>query len=615
MKPKETQRFAVRMKFENGEVKKYGFSISAEDENAKVVNINGYMFTDEIFSNGWIAKCEEHEHNDNFNQGQCIEFTNGFIISADQLYKEGTPFSSPIIHNNEVYRDAQIRIIRQAQWDGCRLHKDEETGLIKVALPGCEAFNTKCIATYAFPDGQRAIDIEFNYLGSFHEGIAHVGIKNKGYGYIDKNMNFITPPKYNFAYPFHNGFAVASIWDEENKKSSWLFVDKGGKEHRFENEYLGICENSEGMFRVSNFTLGTEISSYTLMNLLHYSDHDVAAGCWGYADSNGKEIIKPQYIFAFDFQKNGLALVCKGKWEWTNEGEKTFLGEKTNGGYRSDEHLWGMIDKNGKEVIACKFDEIETLDYGENEKYLKAHYGGWREGKWGIIDFKGNWIVEPIFEALGYEVSQDDCIPFYAKENFYDAPQGLYSMKEQKIILEPKFLDIDFEDDGNLKVEIYDEKLRRNVEQIIDKTGKTLFKSRYTFLFPRKNYYETRIRNADGDLLHGLIDREGNEVLPCKYTTASDGILIDEQKIFFKEHGKCGMMDFNENIIIKPIYDDLLARGNFIYAILGEGNDKKYGLLTKDGKIIFPVKYNSISVNEKTIITTDDKSASLYRIE
>jgi hypothetical protein len=50
-----------------------------------------------------------------------------------------------------------IKIKKISEWKGCRLHWDEETVLIKVALPGCEAFNTKCIAAYALPNGKKAI--------------------------------------------------------------------------------------------------------------------------------------------------------------------------------------------------------------------------------------------------------------------------------------------------------------------------------------------------------------------------------------------------------------------------------------------------------------------------
>lgn len=508
-----------------------------------------------------------------------------------------------------------IKIKKIAEWEGCSLHWDEKTDLIKVALPGCEAFNTKCVATYAWPNGKRAIDIDFNYLGSFHEGIALVGVKKKGYGYIDKSMNFITPLKYYRAWEFKNGFGLASVWDQEHKKEVWLFVDKTGKETFFEKEYVDIEKNSEGVFRVSTFSLAENIEGWTTNKLAYHSDHRNNAGLWGYADIAGKEIIKPQYIFAYDFYENGLALVCKGKWEWTNEGGGTFLGKEKKGGYWSKEQLWGMIDKTGKEVVPCKFDEIEYFNYGDDvktQKYLKAHYGGWKNGKWGIIDLNGNWVIEPIFEALGYKISQDDLFPFYIKDSLEDVPQGVYSIKEKRILLEPKYLDIDFEDDGNLEVEVYDEDLARNVTKIISRTGEPLFTSYYTFIYSRGEYYKTSIRLENGEHVEGLIDKRGNEILPCRY---NGEILIEEEKIVFKKNEKYGLMTFDEKIILEPIYDNLWVRGNFTYAVLGKDNDRKLGLFaTENGKTLFPTKYNNISVKYKTIIVTDDNSSTLYRI-
>ena len=259
--------------------------------------------------------------------------------------------------------NSSIKIEKIAEWKGSRLHQDDETGILKVALPGCESFNSKnCIATYAFPNGQRAIDMDFDYLGSFHEGIARVAVKNKGYGYIDKNMNFITPLKYNLAKEFCNGFGLVSVWNKENEKETWLFIDKQGKEHFFDNEYVEVCNNSEGMFRVSTFNLRMNICGYNLLaNLAYYSDYDMNAGLWGYTDSNGKEIVKPQYIFAFDFEKNGLALVCKGEWKWTNE--------------------WGggiLVDE-------------QKIIFKEGEKF-------------GIMTFEEKVIVKPIYDDLWIEI-------------------------------------------------------------------------------------------------------------------------------------------------------------------------------------------------------------------
>ncbi|AKL98469.1 WG repeat-containing protein [Endomicrobium proavitum] len=517
---------------------------------------------------------------------------------------------TPIIYNKTIFENKDSLIKKKSFWAGSSLYMDEETKLLKVNLPDSQAFNVNCHATFALENGKRATSLEFNYLDNFHEKLALVGVSGKGYGFINKNIDFVIPPKYNCAKAFHNGFALVSNWNEQTKKDEWLFVDKEGKEYYFENNYVEICNNCEDMFRVSTEKL----------QLAYYSDHEDNAGLWGYVDGKGKEVITPQYIYAYDFQ-NGVALVCKGKWEWTDEGGVTFFPgqkweKKMKGGYVSDKEFWGIIDKTGKEIVPCKFDEIQFFyswyDTG-NTQYLKAHYGGWKNGKWGIIDLSGQWIVKPIFEALGYEVFNDDYFEFYSEDSLADVPIGIYSIKEQKVLFEPQFFDVDFNDNGTIIVEMYDKNLNRNITQIIDKAGKPIFKSKWSSIYNEKDgLYQVWIMEK-GKRLHGLIDNLGNEILPCKYENINwlDDTMVKEHWCIFKQNGKCGVMTFDEKIIIDPIYDELRKVNNyFFYATLKE----KEGLLDKKGAVILPAQYKSISVYNNLIIARDEDGSTLYSI-
>jgi hypothetical protein len=508
-----------------------------------------------------------------------------------------------------VYENDKIKVVKISKWQNCSLWLDEETKLIKVNLPGSQAFNVNCIATFALQNGKRATSLEFNYLDSFNDGLALVYISGRGYGFINKNMEFVILPKYRRAREFHNGFAVVSIWDENINKNKGLFIDKQGREYNFDNkEYKKICDNSQGLFRVSNLTIGSFFRGG--LKLAYHSDYEENAGLWGYTDIKGKEIIKPQYIYAFDFEENGLALVCKGKWELWDERDNT-------DGWWTEYELWGLIDKTGREVVPCKFDEIKFFDNGnsiKNSKYLQAHYGGWKNGKWGIIDYSGKWVVEPMFESIDYIINKDDCFAFYSEDSWEDVPMGIYSIRQNRMLLEPKFLDVSFMDDGNLNVEIYDKELQCNIELIIDRSGKSLFNSKFDSLYERGDFYETKVHDNNGKRLSGLIDKSGNEILPCKYDIAWNGFLIEERKIIFRENDKYGLMTFDEKIIIPPIYEKLSKCDDFLYVALGKDNLEKHGLLTKDGTTILPIQYESISVHANLVIARDNKSSILYCI-
>lgn len=82
------------------------------------------------------------------------------------------------------------------------------------------------------------------------------------------------------------------------------------------------------------------------LELQYFDRLHAAAGLWGWLDTDGNEVISPQYAYAFHFE-NGRAIVGKGTWEVDEEGL-----------YGCYDLQWGMIDKSGKEVVPCRFTEI-----------------------------------------------------------------------------------------------------------------------------------------------------------------------------------------------------------------------------------------------------------------
>ncbi|MDR3271853.1 MAG: WG repeat-containing protein [Flavobacteriaceae bacterium] len=512
----------------------------------------------------------------------------------------------PIIYDDLIFKNDMFCVTKICFWKDCSLWKDRETGLLKVLLSG-NSFNYKGISTLALPNGERATNQEFWYLDDSSEELFKVGVEGKGYGFIDKNMRMVVSPKYNRAQAFHNGFAVVSVLNSDNANETYLLIDKNGKEYQIDKNYNFIGENSKGLYRVSDLRSIGITNNY--INLAYFSDYENDTGFWGYIDTSGKEIIKPQYIFALDFEKE-LAIVCKGKWVKNEEGK-----------YYSENEQWGMIDKTGRETVLCKFDEIQYFSFSENSQYLKAHYGGWKTGKWGIINFSGEWVVEPIFEDLDYEIFNDDCFAFYSVDKWSDpddVPMGIYSISKHSVIFEPQFFEVDFLENGNFKVATFDKELNRKVEQIIDSSGKPLFKSIYTYLFQCGDYYITIIRKNNEQQKYGLIDRFGNEILSNNY--GLDVISITQKFIAFKnENNECGLMNFDGKIIIEPKYTAIRNIQNLFLDVKIGGkagliDEGKYGLITIKGEVILPIKYKSISIEDDVIIAREECGTTLFKL-
>ena len=207
-----------------------------------------------------------------------------------------------------------------------------------------------------------------------------------------------------------------------------------------------------------------------------------------------------------------------------------------------------------------------------------------------------NWLAEPIFEDIDYEY-QDGLFAFYAEDkwNGDDVPLGIYDVKQKRVLFEPQFFDVSFREDGWIEVEVFDEELGRRVEKFIDREGNEKFHSIYSSIYSWKKPYEVTIRDENGNR-HGLIDEDGNVILPCEYDVSWNGISVEQKLMVFKEGDKQGIRDFDGNILIEPKFYEIYGLQNpFMTVRVGKKNHYKEGLISRDGTLVIPAEYSRIS--------------------
>jgi hypothetical protein len=103
---------------------------------------------------------------------------------------------------------------------------------------------------------------------------------------------------------------------------------------------------------------------------------------WGYADDEGRTVIKPQFSLAHGFS-DGLALVWKGGAPVTDPAVKSFV-------------KMGYIDQKGHWVIHSRFTYYFYYDFSEDLVSFRQLSKGW-----GYMDPKGKIAIGPRFQWAG----------------------------------------------------------------------------------------------------------------------------------------------------------------------------------------------------------------------
>lgn len=593
-----SERFALKAFFDNGEIKKYVLPIAKGGEKLEALSYHGYVFSDGIWASATVTEHPKPLFNNFKNNVPGITFKNGYALSGMLVYEDGENYTEPILCRETVYEDKDILLEKLWTWKAKSIYENSEDDTLKVLLKGY-AFNVGGISTIASKTGKRLCSVDLDYLDDSHEGMFRAGVSDRGYGYINQEGHFVIPPDYENGGDFYNGFAAV-----KEPEWKWILLNKKGEKIYINGNIQEVGIFSEGLCKVSLLNLD-------FMDLAYHSDYAEIAGTWGYINEEGKMVIEPQYIFAYDFA-DGMALVCKGKWtkdpKWDNKYNK--------GRYWTEEELWGSIDKQGNTVIPFIFDEI--VEIGDDAGLYKAHYGGWKEGHWGVIDKTGAWLAEPIFENIDNEY-YDGMILFYSddKGSDIDVPLGIYDIKEQKVLFEPQFLDVTFLKDGYFGVEVIDEKTGKTITKVIDRKGQEKFPSDYNsiYFWSSDDIWEV-VKEDKGERTRGLIDSSGKVILPCIYKSDFGRIYLKEKRIVINQDKKASLVDFDGNTIIPAIYDSIEGIRNPLYTVtLQSDHDQKHGLITHEGLEVLPVNYQRIAfLKDNYIICQDENGCTMLHL-
>ena len=222
------------------------------------------------------------------------------------------------------------------------------------------------------------------------------------------------------------------------------------------------------------------------------------------------------------------------------------------------------------------------------------------EGKWGIVDVKGNVILKPLFTGTPSVVT-DGC--FFVER--LDGSYELHKVKEPEKIVSANYLSYGSFSEGLAPVVV---KGNDNISYI-DKDGEVIlnlpdnidqaFSFNDGLAIVRDNYTE----------MYGCINREGKIIIPYQYDIlfyADEGLLLafnDEKMSYINSDGKviCDIVNGeNKQYVDSPAKWISIHDKKFPYVTsMGE-----WGVKSIDGKVIIPANssYKSLIVRNEGYI-------------
>lgn len=311
------------------------------------------------------------------------------------------------------------------------------------------------------------------------------------------------------------------------------------------DQHLGLLKEY-----ISSHMIPVSLTDYTQYDLdLEARGLLICEDCkWGYIDTLGNFIVAPQYSFAKDLV-NEVGIVA--------------MDDK-----------WGMVNKAGKEVLPCRFDELGFMENTGNQ-VLRIFK---KEHKYGLIDSLGQLAVNAQYEALGSFTEGRLAVKRSGRWGFVDR-NGLE-------VVPCRFDEVSEFSEGLAAVRI------GSKWGYIDKNGN----EELPFEFSKAGRFGNGLAPAKkAGPFYGYIDRSGTWVIEPVYPRAHEfdrGVAVVEKMA--GDYMRAGLIDTSGNYISKPRFLSIgKFDGNGLAVVALGGSPTKYALLNLQGDVIttLPFRY------------------------
>lgn len=285
---------------------------------------------------------------------------------------------------------------------------------------------------------------------------------------------------------------------------------------------------------------------------------------WGVIDNKGNKIIDSSYDEMVVIpNENEDLFICTYDIDYNNETYKTkVLNKDKNEILTEYENVKPVENNDGSNI----WYEKNCLIFNKNEKF-------------GLIDFEGKVLLEPIYDKIYALLGIENSIIIEK-----DGKKGLANSSAGQVIIEPIY------DDIVSLTETYENgyivKNDQNKYGVISSDKTQILDNKYDEIkkVASSNYYVV-VENGALE----IINKAGEIVLNSGFDSVEE---IQADNFIIIKNGKYGVIDNKGNLLIPTEYNNLkFATPNSLIA----EKDGKYGIINKDGSQGIEFKYDRIS--------------------
>ena len=461
--------YGIQLCYADGTVRNYYLKTFETRDIPEQCVIEGYPFTEESLQ---TVRTDA-------NKG--VRFDNGYVIKTHILYYRSYRQVEIMQKNTVLYENEKCRIRLLYQRPLVQFHG---WGIFRIHWGKPDEYFGPAFAPLDLR-GKLTSDIAYYYSNS-GDGMVQKAVvcvePSARYGILNNDGGWAAPPVYADVVDELTEGCIKATRPSDGKT---CLLTQSGKEVVF--DYPVEAEWFEnGRCPVNTYDWQGEAPDKGG----YWEAEDMDPGNWGFIDTEGRFVIKPQYVYVTGFHE-GKEKNC-------------IVAKMVDGKLR-----WGVINRDGVEVVPCRYPFIyspqgDAIIYQEKE-----------DGLYGLMDFDGTVITEPRFGYIE-EYNRDKKLIVAGKD---EESLGVYSVELNSFIIPEKYdfvlfytntIDCEFSgDDEEEKNDFYDYSGKEitDYEEPDREFGVT------------DDFAERGLRLTGDGKRRGLADEKGRVILKTEYSS------------------------------------------------------------------------------------------------